>query len=100
MSAVLITALAFSVSAANVNKYDWNKTVKWRMNKKGKPVDVCYNYKKGSINYRECQKKAKKIFAQRCRYGKKNYCGNKMRRSSSNRLTNVRKTGRGAVILE
>jgi len=39
MSAVLITALAFSVSAANVNKYDWNKTVKWKMNKNDENSD-------------------------------------------------------------
>jgi|GEM_PF-3056292 len=90
--------------AVNINKYDWNKTVKWRTNPYGEPIDACYNYQKGSVDYRQCSKKAKQIFAHRCRYGQKGYCSKQLKRSAARstvqRTSRVKKTGNASAVLK
>jgi len=101
----LLVLLSSQTQAVNVNKYDWNKAVKWRVNVYGEPVDVCYNYIKNSVDYRQCKNKAKQLFAKRCRYGQSRYCSDNLRRSSVskngvNRTKAVKKAGKNSVILK
>lgn len=64
--AVFITL--FTISSNVLCEKTYTTDPKWKIvNKLIDFESVCYNYKKGSIKYRECRNHAASIFKERCR---------------------------------